>query len=247
MSEQLVGLIPAAGRGSRLGLPYPKELYPTIRKGKYKPICQFVLENMTTARIRNVVFVINETKLQLITYFGGGKNFNCNISYVVQEDQPTSGKSQGLSEALDSAYHLTKGKTVVFGMADTIMRPLDVFNKLLRDVGEDDVVMGLYRTDHPERFGMVELNHAGKVSRIIDKPRASQLEYMWGCMVWKPVFTDYLNGHLKSYEISDFAEVMNNAIKEGIKFRGLKIENGIYIDIGTFRDIKKMEREFYEK
>lgn len=40
---------------------------------------------------------------------------------------------------------------------------------------------------------------------------------------------------------------MNNAIKKGIKFKGLKIENGIYIDIGTFRDIKKMERQFYEE
>jgi len=247
MAEQLVGLIPAAGKGSRLGLPYPKELYPTIQKGKYKPVSQFVLENMTAAKIKDVVFVINETKLQLITYFGSGRKFNCRISYVVQENQPTQGKSPGLSEALDSAYHLTKGKTVVFGMADTIMRPLDVFNQLLREVGEDDVIMGLYRTDRPEGFGMVELDHKGRAIRIIDKPRFSRLEYMWGCMVWKPVFTDYLNDHLKNCEISDFAEVMNSAIKKGIKFRGLKIEDGIYTDIGTFEDIERMEREFYEK
>jgi len=31
MNEELIGLIPAAGKGVRLGLPYPKELYPVIR------------------------------------------------------------------------------------------------------------------------------------------------------------------------------------------------------------------------
>ena len=35
MDEELIGLIPAAGKGVRLGLPYPKELYPVIRENRY--------------------------------------------------------------------------------------------------------------------------------------------------------------------------------------------------------------------
>ena len=42
MAEEVIGLIPAAGKGLRLGLPYPKELYPVIRNNHYKPISQFV-------------------------------------------------------------------------------------------------------------------------------------------------------------------------------------------------------------
>ena len=46
MNQDLIGLIPAAGKGVRLGLPYPKELYPVIRENRYKPIAQFVLDNL---------------------------------------------------------------------------------------------------------------------------------------------------------------------------------------------------------
>jgi len=85
MAENFIGLIPAAGKGVRLGLPYPKELYPVIRNNHYKPISQFVVDNLTNAGLQHIVFVVNETKHQLMGYFGSGQRFGCNISYVVQE------------------------------------------------------------------------------------------------------------------------------------------------------------------
>ncbi len=69
LNEDAIGLIPAAGKGVRLGLPYPKELYPVIRNNHYKPIAQFVLDNLRAAGLKHIVFVVNETKHQLIGYF----------------------------------------------------------------------------------------------------------------------------------------------------------------------------------
>src|SRR5512143_968349 len=142
-NNELIGLIPAAGKGVRLGLPYPKELYPIIRDNHYKPISQFVLHNLVTARVNHIVFVINETKHQLIGYFGNGHRFGCNISYVVQEQSNEGEKSTspGLSHALDSAYHLIQGKTVFFGMADTIMQPEEVFKIAYQQFQADDDVI----------------------------------------------------------------------------------------------------------
>src|SRR4030042_883046 len=99
--DKLIGLIPAAGKGLRLGLPYPKELYPIIRDNRYKPVSQFVLENLIAAGGEHVVFVINETKHQLIGYFGDGSRFGCHISYVVQESHEENGvsTSPGLAHA----------------------------------------------------------------------------------------------------------------------------------------------------
>ena len=57
--DELIGLIPAAGKGVRLGLPYPKELYPVIRNNHYKPISQFVVDNLTNAGLKHIVFVVN--------------------------------------------------------------------------------------------------------------------------------------------------------------------------------------------
>jgi glucose-1-phosphate thymidylyltransferase len=249
MIEELIGLIPAAGKGVRLGLPYPKELYPVIQDNHYKPISQFVLDNLTNAGLKHIVFVINETKHQLIGFFGNGQRFNCNISYVVQEQVDQDGKSTspGLAHALDSAYHLVQGKTVFFGMADTIMRPNQVF-KYAKDhmAPDDDVVLVLFDTERPEKFGMVRTVEDGRVIEINDKPKQTDLTHMWGCILWRPRFTEYLHTAVSMKKISDFALIMNQAIQEGFKFRGVHIENGVYIDLGTYDEIMEMDRRFRE-
>jgi dTDP-glucose pyrophosphorylase len=249
MNNEYVGLIPAAGKGVRLGLPYPKELYPVIRDNRYKPVAQFVLDNLITAGLHHVIFVINETKHQLVGYFGNGHRFGCDISYVVQEMDNGQEKSTspGLAHALDSAYHLTRHKTVFFGMADTIMQPEEVFGYAHQTAcPEDDVILALFTTNRPEKFGMVRLGHDSQVLEIVDKPRQTDLSLMWGCIIWRPRFTEYL--HARVCEgVSDFAKIMNSAIEEGLRFRGVPMEGGAYIDLGTYDEILEMDRRFREE
>lgn len=242
--DELVGLIPAAGKGLRLKLPYPKELYPIIRENRYKPVAQFVVDNLVIAGVKHIVFVINETKSQLIGFFGNGSRFGCHISYVVQEIQDSSGESTspGLAHALDSAYHLIKGKMVYFGMADTIIQPTDVFLRGYKAAClDDDVTLCLFQTEHPEKFGMVDLEEE-RVKAVVDKPRITDLEWMWGCILWRPAFTEFLHEAVVSKKQTDFAQIMNDAIRSGLHFRGVKIENGNYIDLGTYEEIMEMDK-----
>lgn len=250
MQEEMIGLIPAAGKGVRLGLPYPKELYPVIRNNHYKPISQFVLSNMTTAGLDHIIFVINETKHQLIGYFGDGHRFGCNISYVVQEQQNGSGKSTspGLANALDAAYHLIQGKTVFFGMADTIMQPTDVFKQAYEAAStDDDVILVLFPTEHPEKFGMVRTNADNQVEEIIDKPSKTELKNMWGCIIWRSRFTEHLHECVNQKGISDFAYIMNSAITAGFHFRGFYVTEGVYIDLGTYEEIMEFDQRYREE
>jgi glucose-1-phosphate thymidylyltransferase len=250
MNEELIGLIPAAGKGVRLGLPYPKELYPVIRDNHYKPIAQFVLDNLTRAGLHHVVFVINETKHQLIGYFGNGQRFGCHISYVVQEQNNGQGQSTspGLAHALDSAYHLTQGKTVFFGMADTIMQPADAFARAhAASSPEDDAILVLFPTERPEKFGMVRLDHEQRVVEIVDKPRKTNLTEMWGCIIWRPRFTEYLHDCVSQQGISDFAQIMNDAIGAGYRFRGVHMVDSTYIDLGTYEEIMELDRRLREE
>ncbi|MGB8647036.1 MAG: sugar phosphate nucleotidyltransferase [Anaerolineae bacterium] len=249
MSKELIGLVPAAGKGVRLGLPYPKELYPIIRENRYKPVSQFVLDNLTAAGLKHVVFVVNETKHQLLAYFGDGHRFGCNISYVVQE--PREGKkgstSPGLAHALDAAYHLTVGKTVCFGMADTIMPP-DVFERGLNEaLPTDDLILILFNTDRPEKFGMVRMDADRRVVEIVDKPKKTELTLMWGCIIWRPRFTEHLHHCVNDEGISDFAEIMNSAIQQGMTGRGVHIAGGAYIDLGTYEEIMELDDKFRQE
>lgn len=241
MEKNVIGLIPAAGKGLRLGLPYPKELYPIILNNKYKPVAEFVFDSMKAANIKNIVFVINESKHQLIGYFGNGVRTGTNISYVVQEiyKKQEGVASTGLCDAIDSAYHLTKGKTVCFGMPDTIIKPGDIFKILLRE--NNDVTLALFKTTTPQRFGMVETDKTGRVLKIVDKPKRTSLKYMWGCIVWSPKFTKYL--HKKVFSgVSDFAKILNDSISDGMVLGTIKITNGTYIDIGTPENIGEINR-----
>jgi glucose-1-phosphate thymidylyltransferase len=250
MQEEIIGLIPAAGKGVRLGLPYPKELYPVIRDNHYKPIAQFVLNNLTTAGLRHVVFVINETKHQLIGFFGNGQRFGCRISYVVQEQNNGQGQSTspGLAHALDSGYHLTHGKTVCFGMADTIMQPTDVFARAYAAASpEDDVILALFTTQRPEKFGMVRMDQDQRVLEIVDKPRKTDLTEMWGCILWRSRFTEYLHERVSQDGVSDFAQIMNDAIAAGYRFRGVHMVGGTYIDLGTYEEIMELDRSLREE
>ena len=250
MDEELIGLIPAAGKGVRLGLPYPKELYPVIRNNHYKPISQFIVDNLANAGLKHIVFVINETKHQLMGYFGGGQRFGCNISYTVQEvvEGKTKSTSPGLAHALDSAYHLTKGKTVFFGMADTLIQPADVFKRAYRSASSDvDVILVLFTTDRPEKFGMVKMDGDNRILEIVDKPHKTDLTEMWGCIIWRPKFTEYLHKRVFEDGISDFAKILNDAMTNGMKFSGVHMADGTYIDLGTYEEIADLDRKFREE
>ena len=250
MDEDLIGLIPAAGKGVRLGLPYPKELYPVIRNNHYKPISQFIVDNMTNAGLNHVVFVVNDTKHQLMGYFGSGQRFNCNISYVVQEvvEGKTKSTSPGLAHALDSAYHLTKGKTVFFGMADTLMQPGDVFGQAYQAASpDDDAILVLFTTTRPEKFGMVRMDGDNRILEIVDKPAETELSEMWGCIIWRPRFTEYLHKCVLEEGVSDFARIMNDALAAGMKFRGVHMQEGTYIDLGTYEEIADLDRKYREE
>jgi dTDP-glucose pyrophosphorylase len=111
---------------------------------------------MVASGVKEVVFVINETKHQLMAYFGDGRRFDCAIAYAVQERNGVAEQSTspGLAHALDSAYYLVRNRTVFFGMADTIMEPRDVFAQAWRSArADDDVLLILFPTTRRRSSG----------------------------------------------------------------------------------------------
>jgi len=244
--NDLVGLIPAAGMGSRLGLPFPKELIPLPTKTSYKPVAQSILEQIVFAGVEHIVMVINDQKHQLIKYFGDGHRFGCKISYVVQEqdnDHRRGSVTPGLAEAMNAGYHLVKDKIVVFGMPDTIISPMDTFKIALESSNDQyDLVFCLFKALRPEKSGMVRLGEPDEVVEIVDKPKETSLAWMWGTIIWKPRFNEFLNDRITNKKIYDYGIILNDALKAGLKFGGVKFENGSYLDVGTFDDISVLGR-----
>lgn len=245
--KDVVGLIPAAGKASRLGWPTAKELWPVHRPGEIVPVIQCTLDNMSLIGVNDIIIVTRPDKPEIMKYLSTVRErFESrflNISYVCQNARNGSeGKDAGLVDAIETAYHLTKDKIVVFGMPDTVVTPESVYQPLysLIQYNDFDLVFGLFETDTPKKFGMVEFDTlTGEVRHVFEKPQVTSLKYMWGVLVWGPQFTDlihvaYVNQNYK------FDVIMSLAIQKKLKTKAIVIPQGTYKDLGTYEDIKNL-------
>ena len=91
---------------------------------------------------------------------------------------------------------------------------------------------------------MVRMDEEMRILEIVDKPGKTDLTEMWGCILWRPHFTEYLHRCVWEEGISDFAKIMNDAIATGMKFKGVHMVDGTYIDLGTYEEIANLDRNF---
>lgn len=183
---ETVGLLPCAGKGSRLGLPFSKEMFPDVHSEEYRPIIMHTIEAMKKAGIDHIIFTINPKKTELLEYLGNGKKFGMKFSYCIHPEP------RSLPESLHESYHLIKDKRVVFAMPDTVIKP-DNFIKKMIEVHENTdntaVTLALFKTETPTKFAMVDFI-ANKATYAIEKPVQSALQWMWGAMIWDAEFID---------------------------------------------------------
>lgn len=247
--KDLVGLIPAAGNARRLSpLPCSKEIFPLgfmeveedgDRIRRPKPVGIYLLEQLQQAGATRAFMIINKEKMDVLRYFGSGVSFNLPLAYLVQEFQ------SGMPGALDQAYFWLHGATVLFGMPDTVFRPENAFTTLLETHRRcyADITLGLFRTDKPERFGMVDFEEDGRMLYTIDKPAQSDLKYMWGIGVWEPVFTEYMHTYLMKHSESSreivLGSIFQSALEDGLQIYVHRFDDGEYIDIGTISELNQ--------
>jgi hypothetical protein len=65
---------------------------------------------------------------------------------------------------------------------------------------------------------------------------------MWGCILWRPRFTEHLHECVRRRGTSDFAAILNQAIAGGMRVRAFPVGDGSYIDLGTYEEIRELDR-----
>ena len=78
----------------------------------------------------------------------------------------------------------------------------------------------------------------------VDKPAETELEWMWGAILWRPRFTRFMQACLERGAPTDFAGILNAAIAEGLDLRAARIADGSYIDVGTREEIAKLDEKY---
>jgi dTDP-glucose pyrophosphorylase len=172
----MLGIIPAAGRGSRIQpLGFSKELLPVgSRCGELgeRPcaVSEYLLERMVAAGTDKLCFVIGPGKSDILEYYADGYAGAATV-YVVQP-QPS-----GLCDAIFRAAPLVQaGEQVLVGLPDTIWFPREGFSALPADV----LSFLLFPVDAPQNFDAVVLDDRDRVRRIEVKQADAHSHWIWG-------------------------------------------------------------------
>jgi glucose-1-phosphate thymidylyltransferase len=256
-----VGVVPAAGRGTRLGsLPFSKEIFPVAwavdGAGSPRPrvAAEWLLRGFRSAGARRAYVVLRDGKWDIPGCLGDGERFGLSLAYLLMR------WPHGQPFTLDAAYPFLGEGTVLFGFPDILFRPEGALAALARRVEEGgaDVALGLFPAHRPWKMDMVETDEAGRVRRIDVKPRETSLTRTWILAAWAPSFTRFLHVFVEerlresqagmSLEGSvDGAElylghVFQAAMEAGLVVEGIPFPEGDYIDIGTPDELRQVLR-----
>lgn len=241
-SRTVVGLIPAAGQGTRLaGLPFSKELYPvdaSVDPDVQEPraVVEFLLENMRRAGIHRVYIVVRDGKWDIPGHLGDGSRFGLSIAYLMM------GRPFGVPYSLDQAHAHLREAVVALGFPDIMVGCPDAFGSCLAKLDETgaDVVAAGFPAEHPQAVDMLEMAADGRVERFVIKPQVTALTHTWPLAVWTPAFSDFMHGFLndKTEPVDanrdlQVGHVFNAAIEAGLDVRAEIVSDRPFVDIGS--------------
>lgn len=235
MHRVRLGVIPAAGSGTRLG-PFtnaiPKELLPVGEKA----VIEHVVEAMLMADIRDIVIVCSPHKHGLSDYLGSGKKFGVNLTYVIQDER------RGLADAVLSSEHLIDENFAVV-LGDNFFYPKSFLCELIlyHGINRADATLGVAEVEDVSRHGIIAPQE-NRIVDIVEKPSQENALSRLGSIgmyVFQPEIFDAIKktqpGHKGEIQLTDSVKVM---IEEGKSVLFKKID-GIHIDVGTPKDLMR--------
>ena len=264
--DDVVGLVPAAGRGKRIApLPCSKELYPIgfrpDARGDLRPevASSHLLEKFRRAGIMRAYVILRDGKWDIPAYFGDGRAAGLNLAYVVIEG------SIGPPDTLDRAYPFVASQTVAFGFPDILFGPDDVFERLLGHLHrtDADIVLGCYPAHDVRQLDMLDIDDHGRIRSIDLKPQTSALRFSWICAVWSASFSQFMHDYVGRERASTGGEapayhgidpqgdlpvgaVIRAAIEKGLRVHGVTFPDETFIDIGTPENLAQALRQRLE-
>ncbi len=234
--REFVGLVPAAGRGTRMApLRYPKELLPIVYEpaeggARLRPVAEYALESLARAGVGRAMLVVAPWKLEVVGYLGDGRHLGVDVAYLFQEE------ARGLPHALDLAHGWTAGRDVVFVMPDTIFTPSDALTRLraLYEETAADLALAVFPTPDAHRLGPVVL-HGDRVHRVFDKPADPPVPNTWGAAIWGDAFAELLHEGLRHDTGGEpvLGHYFDLAVRSGLRVAAVEFPGGSFQDVGT--------------
>ncbi len=226
-------VIAAAGRGTRFGeltTTQPKHLLPVCGK----PFFSYVLQMVQQATFERVIVVI-DYQADLMEQFLSEQLLSLEI---VRQSQVVGDRYGSASVIEAAASRLQPDEPFVLLNGDSLFPP-QVLQTLRFDDGFNHVLVAPH--EHPEHYGVIELNDEGGLARIIEKPQQPPTNLInLGLYVFQPEIVDRCKAVSVSprgeYEVTD---ALNALATEG----KVKCDqwSGDWVDYGKPEDLAQVE------
>lgn len=223
------GVIPAAGRGSRIQpLAFSKELLPVGSRadnGVERPcaVSEYLVERLILGGADKICFVISPGKADILGYFGDSYG-GAQIAYVVQPS------AEGLCDAIFRASCVVgDAEPVLVGLPDTIWFPENALGAL----PDCELSFLLFPVEHPEFFDAVVME-GDRVTQIQVKQKSAASHWIWGAFRMSASGFRDLKRLWEARGRSDeyFGTLVNSYLGGGGTAFGAKAGEA-YVDVGT--------------
>lgn len=166
------GIILAGGSGSRLyplTIPVSKQLMPVYDK----PLIYYPLSVLMLAGIREVLVITTpRDKDSFIHLLGDGARWGMSFDYAVQPSP------DGLAQAFIIGEQFIGDGSVCLVLGDNIFYADGLSMQLQSCVQRaHGATVFAYPVEDPERYGVVEFDHTGRVISIVEKPPEPKSNY----------------------------------------------------------------------
>jgi len=244
--KKIIGIILAAGKGTRLNNGQPSDIPKVLHLLDDRPLVLHCVESLKHAGIKDIILVVGHKGYMVKEAVG--KDF----SYVVQDEQLGTAHAVLMAKDLviDKAEHLIvlNGDNPLFS-GETISRLVNICN-------EKDPAITLVTVDFddPTGYGRIIKDKEGHVLKIIEEKEAGEQEKKTkeinaGCYcfnnkwLWDNIAKVRLNPQGEYY----LTDLIGIAVKEGDKVIALKIPNNKEaIGVNTPEQLKMAQKAFKE-
>ncbi|MDA8822836.1 glucose-1-phosphate thymidylyltransferase RfbA [Candidatus Pelagibacter bacterium] len=163
------GIILAGGLGTRMS-PLTKAVNKQLLPIYDKPLIYYPLSVLMLAGIRNILIIVNKGQLeQFKKILSNGERFGVKIKYV-EQDRP-----KGLPDAFVLGNKFIGKDKVALILGDNFFYGQSLTNKLKKCIRlKNGCTIMLHPVNHPERYGVAEIDKKNKIKSINEKPKKSK-------------------------------------------------------------------------
>ena len=218
-NNKIKTFVPAAGLASRLG-GIPKFLLPISDK---QTLIGYHLDNLTE---------LNNYEINI----GTSEKFYETLLDIYHDLTIKKIKSSSMVETV-CKLKLEKKSLSLVVMPDTYFKNYQIVEEMRKKIqsNELDIVVGIWNIKDNQigKLGQCSIERK-RITKIIDKDINCKEKYLWGLIMWKPSFNQYIKESDEHFGIS-----LNRAINNNLEIGYVKADQE-YFDCGTFNEYEAL-------